>query len=77
MSGEGGRAAAVLRLMRDEAWGLFVDDGLFAGAVILWIVLAAGILPRLGLPGAVVGLLLFAGLAGILVLGARRGARRR
>ncbi len=71
----------VLRLIRDELWGLFVDDGVFAGAIAVWLLAGLAILPRLGLPRT--GLLpwlpafvLFAGLAAILVLGALRAARK-
>jgi hypothetical protein len=66
-----------LALIRDEAWGLFVDDGVVAGAIVVWLVLAWRVLPHLGLPDWLPGLLLFAGLAVILVLGAFRAARKR
>ncbi len=73
----GNRVSATLRLIRDEIWGLFVDDGAFAGAILLWLVLAWAVLPRLALPGWLPGLLLFAGLAAILVWGALRAVRQR
>lgn len=53
------RAAAVALL------GLFVDDGWFAGAILLWAALTA--LLRPWLDGAAGAVLLFAGLAAILV----------
>jgi len=64
-----------LGLIRDELWGLFVDDGVFAGAIVVWLLVAWGFLPRLGLPGWLPAVLLFAGLSAILVLGALRAAR--
>jgi hypothetical protein len=73
----GGGVTGALRLIRDELWGLFVDDGVFAGAILVWLLLAWGVLPRLALPGWLPGLLLFVGLAAILVLGALRAARQR
>ena len=69
-------AGSVLRVIRDEAVGLFIDDGAFAGAIMVWIVLAAAILPRIGLVPALQGVVLFAGLAFILVGGAWRRARQ-
>jgi hypothetical protein len=67
----------VFLLIRDELWGLFVDDGVFAGAIVVWLVLVGLVLPRLDLPGWLPAILLFAGLAVILVLGALRAARQR
>lgn len=72
-----GRVQAALTLIREEAVGLFIDDGAFAGAIILWLVLAGALLPRLGLPAWLPGFLLFLGLAAILIWGAIRGARKR
>jgi hypothetical protein len=67
---------SVLRLIRDEVWGLFVDDGVFAGAIVVWLLVGWWLLPRLGLPRGLPAILLFAGLAAILVLSASRAARR-
>lgn len=72
-----GRLSAILRAVGAEAWGLFVDDGVFAGAILLWLMLAGFGLPRLGLPLWLPGPLLFAGLAVILVGGALRACRKR
>jgi hypothetical protein len=69
--------SGILRLIRDEAWGLFVDDGVFAGAILVWLILAWRVLPRLGLPGPLPALLLFAGLASVLVFGALRGTGKK
>ena len=66
-----------LVLIRDELWGLFVDDGVFAGAIVLWLLIGWGVLPRLAPPPWLPAAVLFAGLAAILVLGALRAARPR
>ncbi len=58
-----------------ECLGLFVDDGRLAAALLLWIAAAGLVLPRLGLPTAMPPLILFAGLAVILVESAARRAR--
>ena len=58
-----------------EFIGLFVDDGWFAALVLGWVVLCAVTLPR-WMPGPAGGVVLFAGLAVILVGGAWRRARR-
>jgi hypothetical protein len=73
----GGRVIGTLRLIRDELWSVFVDDGVFAGAIVVWLVVAWGAFPRLALPGWLPAVLLFAGLATILVYGALRGTRKR
>ncbi len=57
-----------LKTVALEIWGLFVDDGRFAGAVLLWLVLFRLLLARV--PGA--GAILFAGLAAILLVSAVR-----
>jgi hypothetical protein len=67
----------LLALIRDELWGLFVDDGIFAGAIVIWLLLGWGVLPRLGLSSGLPAVILFAGLAAILVMGSLRGARKR
>ncbi len=72
-----GRLASVLTLIREEAVGLFVDDGAFAGAILIWLVIGVAVLPRLSLPLWLPGPLLFLGFAVILVWGAIRGSRKR
>ena len=64
-----------LRTILRELFGLFVDDGRFAIAIIVWLVMAGLLLPRLGLAAGLEGLVLFAGLAGILFGSAFRKAR--
>jgi hypothetical protein len=66
----------ILRAVLQEGWGLFVDDGLYAASILIWVGVGAFILPRLGLPEALPPLLLFVGLAAILVESAWRQARR-
>ena len=65
-----------LKTVGDELLGLFVDDVGFAGPILIWVVVAAVVLPRLGLPGAVPAVVLFAGLLAILVAGAVRKAKK-
>jgi hypothetical protein len=52
----------LLRTILAELWGLFVDDGLLAFGLVLWVALAAILLPILGLEG-VGGPALFLGAA--------------
>jgi hypothetical protein len=66
---------SALILIRDELWGLFVEDGVFAGAIVVWVVVGWCLLPRLGLPDRLPAILLFAGLAAILALSALQAAR--
>ena len=54
-----------LKTVFGEILGLFVDDGSFALSIVVWLVLAWLLLPRLEVPGTAKGLVLFAGLAGI------------
>jgi hypothetical protein len=65
-----------LRSVAREVYGLFVDDGSFALALLVWIIAAAVGLPLLG-AGNWGGVALFAGLAVVLAESALRAARRR
>ena len=59
-----------------EIYGLFVDDGHFALAILAWLLLiwlAVSLLPSLVAWG---GIVFFLGLAAILLVNARRSARR-
>ncbi len=58
-----------------EVYGLFVDDGLFAAAILAWLLVVA-LLPRFGVPPGWSGVCLFAGLAALLVGSARQQARK-
>ncbi|MGI4954108.1 MAG: hypothetical protein ACRYGM_20080 [Janthinobacterium lividum] len=60
-----------------EFIGLFVDDGSFALAIVAWLLLAWLVLPRLPLPPAWPPIILFAGLAAILIESAVRRSRTR
>ncbi|MGA1980974.1 MAG: hypothetical protein ABSG84_00765 [Acidobacteriaceae bacterium] len=59
-----------------EVWGLFVDDGSFAGAIVVWLVFAVAVLPRIARAARWGGPALFAGLALILIESALRFSRR-
>ena len=72
-----GHLVAILRGMGAEVWSVFVDDGLFAGAILSWALLAGVVLPQCSPPRWLPGPLLFAGLAVILVAGAWRACRKR
>ncbi len=65
-----------LRTIWSEFIGLFVDDGSLAAAALIWLGAAWLLLPRLPLPPAVPPILLFAGLAAILLESALRRARQ-
>jgi hypothetical protein len=60
-----------------ELLALFVDDGSLAILALLWLAAIWLIGPRLVVEPGLRGLLLFLGLAAILVGSARAGARRR
>lgn len=65
----------VLRTILAELIGLFVDDGLFAAAVLIWVVLIGLAGPIVGVPASWRGILLFLGLAAILIDSVARRAR--
>lgn len=67
----------LLRIIVSELIGLFIDDGLFAAAVLIWVVLIGMLAPVIGVPAFGRGLLLFAGLAAILVESVARRSRSR
>jgi hypothetical protein len=60
-----------------EIFGLFVDDGSFALAILLWLAIVRGATPRLNIPSGSAGVILFAGLALILAESATRYSRRK
>jgi hypothetical protein len=68
-----------LRGILAQVYGLFVDDGRFALAILAWIGVVWKVLPWLGLAPEWAGVALFAGLAVILLEGAwrRAGGQRR
>ncbi len=65
-----------IRTVLREVFGLFVDDGSFALAIVAWLLLVWLVLPRLGVDARWTGVILFAGLALILVESVTRRARR-
>ena len=68
---------AWMKSVAAEFIGLFVDDGSLAVAVLIWLAAAWVLLPRLGLPAPWPPVILFLGLAGILVESALRRAGQR
>ena len=50
-----------------ELISLFVDDGLFAFAIVAWLLVCGLVLPHLGLPSVLPPMILFGGL--VLILG--------
>jgi hypothetical protein len=67
---------ALSRMVR-ALLGFFVDDGNLAALVVGWLALLWLAIAQLGLAAPWDGLLLFAGLAGILAVSALRRARTR
>ena len=65
-----------LKAIAAEIFGLFVEDGAFAFAIILWLGVNWLVLPQLKAPTALGGIILFVGLALILVGSARRRSKR-
>ena len=59
-----------------EVMGLFVDDGSFAAAILVWVALAVAVVPHLAGAVAWIGPALFAGLALILIESVLRFSRR-
>ena len=62
----------LIRTIAREIFGLFVDDGLFAVSLLVWIGAVWLLLPPLGVPSAWSPFLLFGGLAAILLESAVR-----
>jgi len=60
-----------------EIFGLFVDDGSFALAILLWLAVVRWATPRLNIPSGITGVLLFTGLALILAESTTRYSRRK
>jgi hypothetical protein len=64
------------RSIAREVVGLFVDDGSFAIAILVWLALVVVVLPRVAADAHWAGLALFAGLALILIESVLRFARQ-
>jgi hypothetical protein len=60
-----------------EIFGLFVDDGSFALAILLWLAVVRWATPHFNVPTGITGVILFAGLALILAESATRYSRRK
>jgi hypothetical protein len=60
-----------------EIFGLFVDDGSFALAILIWLAVVRLATPRLNIPSGITAVILFAGLALILTESATRYSRRK
>lgn len=65
-----------IKTIAAEVFGLFVDDGSFAAAILAWLLLAWLVLPRTAGLGAWGGVALFGGLAAILLTSAVRRSRQ-
>ena len=59
-----------------EVLGLFVDDGSFALAILAWLAAAWLLLPRVGVPAEMRGVVFTAGLVVVLAWSALRAARK-
>jgi hypothetical protein len=60
-----------------EVWGLFVDDGSFAAAIVVWLALVLLAVRRVAWGARFGGVVLFVGLAAVLIENVLRYARRR
>lgn len=66
-----------LKAIFQELFGLFVDDGSFAIAILIWLVLLWLVLPPLHVSGVWRAVILFGGLTAILIESVLRRARQR
>ena len=66
-----------LKANSSELLGLFVDDGRFASAIVIWLIVCGAGLPHLSLPPAWSSAILFLGLAVLLGSSAIRRAGKR
>ena len=66
-----------LKSILTEIYGLFVDDGAFAVSILVWLAMVAFVLPTLHLSSLLRAILLFVGLALLLVGSALRQATRK
>ena len=67
---------AWLKTIFQEIFGLFVEDGSYAIAILVWLGLVWLALPQLQLSGGCNAIILFAGLLGILIESVLRRARQ-
>jgi len=66
-----------LRNILREIFGLFVDDGSFALAILIWLAVVRWATPHLNIPSGIIGVILFAGLALILAESTTRYSRHK
>ena len=66
----------VIKTTLQEVYGLFVEDGSYALSIIVWLLVAGLLLPRLAVLGIWRGPVLFAGLLVILIESVVRAARK-
>jgi hypothetical protein len=64
------------RAVLKELWGLFVDDGLFALSILIWLVVG-WILPKLGIPNVLTCILFAIGLPVLLTTSTLRCVGKR
>ena len=74
--GRAREAVAPLRTALGSLWGLFVEDASLTLGILVWLMVAAFVLPALGLRDAWGELLLFVLLALVLLENVRRSAQR-
>jgi uncharacterized membrane protein YtjA (UPF0391 family) len=60
-----------------EVYGLFVEDGSYAVAIIVWLAAAGFLFPHIAGAGAWRGPILFVGMAAIMLESVIRAAKRR
>ncbi len=65
----------VLKAIFTELWGLFVDDGSLAFALVVWCGLSIWLLPRSGINAAADARILFLGCLSILLINVVGAAR--
>jgi hypothetical protein len=65
-----------LKIIVREIFGLFVDDAIFAAAILLWLVFIKILTTQLGIAARWSGIILLAGLALILAESTTRYAKR-
>jgi hypothetical protein len=65
-----------LKAIFTQAVGLFVDDGAYAAAIVIWLLVIAGLVRFSTISPNIAAMLLFVGLAAILAESAIRRARK-
>lgn len=65
-----------IKTILGEMLGLFVDDGSFAVSILIWLALALLLVPIVHAEPAWAGIILFVGLAIVLIENVLRSARR-